>query len=393
MIKIENLKPGMVFSSPVYIDDENVLVRSNEPLKSSDIEKLLKWGIHVVYTDGEVITSNPREETILKENSNKSVKDLENIKLHKDYSKFRDYKEEFSNRLVEIGVKLRANFKDLVEKKQFNNNEILLEALYLANQIVDNRFFPLYLTYPRFSDDIIVHHSIHAACYAGFLGKTANLSKIRIQDIIFSVMIMDIGMYFISPKLRQKNFPLTDEEKKIFFAHTIYGYKILTQNAYVKQPLALVALQHHENYDGTGYPKKLKKDEISLLARIAAVADRYTAMLEDRYHRKAKIPYEAMKILLSQESSHLNPVILKFFLEGLSIYPVGSLVLLSNHYKALVIQSNNKSPLRPLVRLLYDNNNKYIEELKFIDLSLDPTITIINVLNPANENINIFKIL
>ncbi|GIX43393.1 MAG: metal-dependent phosphohydrolase [Leptospiraceae bacterium] len=393
-IKIEDLKPGMVFTSPLYIDDENILVRANEPIKKTDIEKLLKWGIDVVYTDGDLIIEQNKE---LKKNieskGNKVLQELDDIKLHKDYAKLKDFKEEFQERIITIGSILRRNFKDLVEKKQFNNHEILSEALYLTNQIVEYRFFPLLLLGIRISDDVIVHHSIHTACYGGYLGKLINLSKVRIQDLVFAIMLMDVGMYFIPPQLRQKNYPLTEKERRVFYAHTIYGYKVLKEDAYVKQPLALVALQHHENFDGTGYPRKLKKEEISLMARIAAVVDRYAAMIEDRYHRTAKMPYEAMKVLLSQEASHLDPRILRFFVGGMSAYPIGSYVLLSNNYKALVVEGNIQSPLRPLVKLLFDDSNKIIEDLKFLDLTKEPTVTITKVLNPKNEGLNISQLI
>lgn len=394
VIKIDQLKPGIIFSQPVFIDEQNLLIRAYEPLKSSDIEKLLKWGIDKVYTDGEIIL-NPTSTELHKEKKEtaKEKQDLEEIKLHKEFAKLKEYKEDFINRSYQLGIKLKNNFKDLVEKKQFNNHELLTEALYLANQIMDLRFFPLLLFGVKFSDDIIVNHSIHAACYGGFLGKLINLNKIRIQELIFSILIMDVGMYYIPLKLRQKNYPLTEEEKKVFYSHTLYGYKILTEYAYVKQNLALVALQHHENFDGSGYPKKVKQQEISLLARIAAVVDRYTAMLEDRYHRKARIPYEAMKILLAQEANHLDPRILKFFVGGMSAYPLGSYVELSNGCKALVIEGNLQAPLRPFVKILFDNHSNYIKELKIIDLSKQPTVTIIKVLDPNEEKIQISKLI
>jgi HD-GYP domain-containing protein (c-di-GMP phosphodiesterase class II) len=394
IIRIENLQPGMVFTAPLYIDDDNILVRANEPIKKTDIEKLLKWGIDFVYTEGELILDqNYVEKKSIETKGNKVLQELDDIKLHKDYNKLREFKQEFTERIIEIGKKLRINFRDLIEKKQFNNHELLTEALYLTNQIMEYRFFPLLLYDIRISDDIIIHHSLHAACYGGYLGKLINLNKIRIQELVFSIMLMDIGMYFIPVQLRQKNYPLTDNEKKVFYTHTIYGYKILTQDAYVKQSLAMVALQHHENFDGTGYPKKLKKEEISLMARIASIVDRYTAMIEDRYHRKARVPYDAMKILLSQETAHLDPRILRFFIGGMSAYPVGSYVLLSNNYKALVIEGNLQSPLRPLVKLIFDENNKFIEEKKFIDLSKESSLTITKVINPKDENLSFSQLI
>ncbi|MFN3603329.1 MAG: HD-GYP domain-containing protein [Leptonema sp. (in: bacteria)] len=393
IFKLDELKPGMVFSAPVFIDEQNLLIRSFEPLKKSDIEKLLRWGIDKVYTEGDLVTQanmgfDKKADTQEKPES-KDLLELEEIKMHKEFAKLKETKEDFVNRTYQMGNILKKNFKDLWEKKQFNNHELLTEALFLTNSIIEYRFFPLLLMGARFSDDPIIHHSIHSASYGGFLGKLINLNKIRIQELVFSIMIMDVGMYFIPIKLRQKNTILTEEEKKMFYTHTLYSYKVLTENAYVKQSLALVSLQHHENFDGSGYPKKIKEQEISLLARIAAVVDRYTAMLEDRYHRKSKIPYEAMKILLSHEGNHLDPRILKFFVGGLSAYPVGSFVELSNHFRALVIEGNLQAPLRPFVKLVFDDKKNFIKELKILNLSKQPNITITKVLDPVEEKVQI----
>lgn len=394
IFKIEQLKPGMAFSAPVYIGENNLLIRAFESLKNSDIEKLLKWGIGEVYTEGDIIV-HPSEDmnSKVKEKESKNLQEIEELKLHKEYSKLKAFREEFLQTSYQIGIKLKTNFKNLLEKSQFNNHELLTESLKLTNQILEYRFFPLLLLGARFSDDIIVHHSIHSACYGGYLGKLISLNKVKIQELIFSIMIMDIGMYFIPIELRKKNYPLNEEEKKTFYFHTLYGYRILTKNAFVKQNLALVALQHHENFDGSGYPKKIKEQEIVLMARIASIVDRYTAMIEDRYHRKAKIPYEAVKILLSQEASHLDPRILKFFVGGMSAYPVGSYVELSNDYKALVIEGNQQAPLRPLVKLVFDDKKNFFKELKTLDLSKHPNVTITKVLDPFEEKIQIQNIL
>ncbi len=392
-IKIEQLKPGMMFSSSVYIDDKNLFLRAFESLKNSDIEKLLKWGIDRVYTDGDIVIQPSEDVDLKKEKESKNLQEIEDLKLHKEYSKLKSFREEFHKRCYEIGMKLKANFKNLIEKSQFNNAELLMESLYLANQILEYRFFLLLLFGVRFSDDIIIHHSIHSACYGGYLGKLIGLNKIRIQELIFSMMIMDIGMYFIPLELRKKNHPLNEEEKRTFYLHTLYGYRILTKNAYVKQNLALVALQHHENFDGTGYPKRIKEQEIFLMARIASVVDRYTAMLEDRYHRKARIPYEAIKILLSEEAIHFDPRILKFFVGGMSAYPIGSYVELSNGYKALVIEGNQQAPLRPLVKFVFDDKKNFIKDLQTLDLSKQPNITITKVLDPIQEKVQIQNII
>ncbi|MCS7205523.1 MAG: HD domain-containing protein [Leptospiraceae bacterium] len=389
VIKIEQLKSGMSFTAPVYIDENNVLVRAYETIKKSDIEKLLKWGIDKVYTDGEEV-SVVEEKVQLPQGG---AKDLENVKISKEFEKAKEYRDEFQKQVFEIGKKLQKNIRSLVERKHFNNHEVLSDALYLAGVVMDYRFFPILLLGIRISDDILIQHSIHAALYGGYLGKLINLGKIRVHELIFSMMIMDVGMFFIPIELRKKNYPLTEEEKKIFYNHTLFGFKVLTQDAYVKQNLAIVSLQHHENFDGTGYPKKLQKEDINLMARIAAIADRYTAMLEDRYHRKARIPYEAMKILLSEEASHLDPRILRFMVGGLSIYPIGSLVELSNGFKAIVVEGNLKSPLRPLVKLVFDPKGKHIEENYFLDLAKEHQITVIKVLDAKEENIDILSLM
>ncbi|HYW83169.1 MAG TPA: HD domain-containing phosphohydrolase, partial [Spirochaetia bacterium] len=125
---------------------------------------------------------------------------------------------------------------------------------------------------------------------------------------------------------------------------------------------------HHERWDGQGYPRKLKGEDINLAARIVAVADSYIAMINNRPHRNSMIGYSAMKNVLSDNGRHFDPKILKVFLESMGIYPIGSIVQLNNSAIGRVVQTHSEAPLRPTVELIIDEYGNKLGEREVIDL-------------------------
>ena len=144
-----------------------------------------------------------------------------------------------------------------------------------------------------------------------------------------------------------------------------------------------MALQHHENYDGSGYPRGLKGQEIAEEARLVAIVDSFQAMMERKLYREdAKLPYEAMRELLSLSLSRYDPILLKSFLEVMSVYPVGSVVELNDKKIALVVSSTAGKPMRPCLLLLRDETGEKPSSLEFIHLFYSPQYYIVKALNP-----------
>jgi HD-GYP domain-containing protein (c-di-GMP phosphodiesterase class II) len=158
-------------------------------------------------------------------------------------------------------------------------------------------------------------------------------------------------MLKISPKVYLKKEELTPNEWKMLSLHPLLGYKLLKGFGF---PLAvsLVALEHHERENGSGYPQKLTADKISLYSKIVAVACSYEAFTTDRPYRDGRDRHTGMLDLLKNNGKQYNDTIVKALLYSLSLYPVGLYVQLSNKKKGQVVDVNPENPRFPIVQLL-----------------------------------------
>lgn len=382
-IRVQEIKPGMVFDSPVFIDRENLLVRANEPVRSTDIERLLKNGIAEVHTEGSAVVAQveavPRARLV----------EQESIRIHGDYDTLRRNWNVARNDLVSTAEILRANFRTLIERKAFNNHEVIEISQKIVASLFQIPFYLLVLENLQLSESALVNHAIRAGIYGAHLGKTINLTRPRVQELFFAMLLMDVGMFLVPESVRRSPTSPNPEDWKSLRSHPLIGYKMLVNQAYVKTSLAVVALQHHENYDGSGYPRALRENQIDLLARIASIADRFAALLEDREHREGMLPYDAMRVVLGIEAARFDPLLLRAFLGGVTIYPVGSVVELSTGDRGLVLGGNVDKPLRPLVRVIRNKQGKSPANLQFLDLNQEAQIYVVRALPPGEIGFNI----
>lgn len=384
-IKVAELKPGMVFDQPVYIDPTNVLVQPKQEISAKDIERLVKWGILEVETNGQMIgTATPKPIPAPAAPApvarSASSADPELKAVAEDYGTLRQYKRNFRNLIVETGEVLQTNLQALVENKNFDNRAVIDLATRLVEELTSKKLLLIALRGLRYGGSWGVYHSIHATAYGIVLGHTMGYSRPRLQDLAFAMLLMDCGMHKLPGHIREKAAELSEQERATVKTHPLIGYKMLTEIGKVKASLATIALQHHEAFDGTGYPQTLKGGQIEELTRIAAICDTYTAMIEARPYRKAHLPYDALKNMLSVQMARFDPKILRTFLGRISIYPLGSLVQLSNQAVGMVVSCRPDKPLRPVLRLMRDADGLPLNGLSFIDLIKQTDVYIVKAL-------------
>ena len=121
--------------------------------------------------------------------------------------------------------------------------------------------------------------------------------------------------------ITEKKDSLSEEEYNRIKTHPIYGYRIITKELELTNEIATIALQHHESYDGTGYPRKSKSESISEFAKIVSICDVYAAMTRKRSYRDEHLSYNAMKNVLSESNRKFDPSVVKAFLSNMAIHP------------------------------------------------------------------------
>ncbi len=153
-----------------------------------------------------------------------------------------------------------------------------------------------------------------SACMSRLLGWTEQ----QIASIEAAAPLHDIGKIGISDAVLLKKGKLDWEEFQEIKSHTVIGAKILSgSQSPILQLGEIIAFYHHENWDGSGYPRGLKADEIPLAAQIVSITDAYDALLSDRIYRKGLPEHEVLDFILAQRGKKFSPVLVDLFLENI----------------------------------------------------------------------------
>lgn len=200
-------------------------------------------------------------------------------------------------------------------------------------------------------DDYTYLHSMAVCGLMIALGKTLGLDEPALRRVGMGGLLHDVGKAAVPLAILNKAGSLDDEELRVMREHPVVGAQILME-CDAGSDLIDIALHHHEKYDGSGYPHRLKGEEISLYARMSAVCDVYDAVTSTRAYRNGWTPAEAMHQMMSWRG-HFDPALLHTFIRTIGIYPVGSLVRLASGRVALVVKAGEKSLMRPCVHVFW----------------------------------------
>ncbi|TVY10273.1 HD-GYP domain-containing protein [Paenibacillus cremeus] len=208
--------------------------------------------------------------------------------------------------------------------------------------------------------DFRYKQSVGVAVIATMLGKWLQLDNQELSLLTTAASLYDIGSIKLPHFLLQKTTWYQPHEMEIMRSHTRLGYELINESG-LDQRVALVALQHHEREDGSGYPNQLRGPQIDRLSKIVALADVYLAMISERPYRPANPFYHVIQELQANILNHkFDPIIGMTFLNRLMSSQVGSEVILSDERKGKILMINANYPTSPLVAL---------DSEGFIDLS------------------------
>ena len=362
-LRVDELKPGMVFDKAVYIDMNNILLAPMVPLKEEDIQRLIKWGIEEIETAGEVIK-------LVEPDKKLSIKD-EVTKLTRLAESGKGI-EGGEATLADVCSRILHLTQDVFDKVRnaagYEKEKILDTVGVLIDAVRNDKNGAL--------DEITKEHEgryLHTlgasvAVLSAVIGIDIGYGKHRLIPLCTGALLHDIGMVRVPAYITEKKGNLTAEEYNRIKTHPLYGYRIVTKELDLGEEVAAVVLQHHEAYDGSGYPRKLKGDAISVFAKIVSICDVFVAMTRKRSYRDEHLSYQAMKTILGGAKRKYDPEIVKVFLANLAIYPVGSIVQLSNNAVGRVISANPAMPLRPKIAIMVDEFGDKLRDGRDIDL-------------------------
>jgi putative nucleotidyltransferase with HDIG domain len=219
------------------------------------------------------------------------------------------------------------------------------------------------------ADDYTYMHSVAVCALMVSLARQLKLSEADTRSAGFAGLIHDIGKMSVPLDVLNKPGKLTDDEFTIVKGHPQEGFRILQEGGTTDAVALDVCLHHHEKVNGSGYPKGLKENEISLFAKMGAVCDVYDAITSNRPYKKGWDPAQSLKQMASWANGHFDPKVFQAFVSSLGIYPTGSLVMLDNNMLAVVIDQSESSLLKPKVRAFFSLRSAERVPVQDMDLS------------------------
>jgi len=219
------------------------------------------------------------------------------------------------------------------------------------------------------ADAYATEHAVATAALIIAFGQQQGMAHPELEKLALGTMVKDIGQSAIDARLITKPGMLSQAEYSVVQSHVEEGLAVLEATARLPETSIAVVLEHHERYNGCGYPYRMAGDEISTAGRMAAIVDTYDAMTSERPYRPAISPSHALRQLYDQGGTQFDPALVAAFVRTVGIYPVGTLVLLESGHLGVVEELHHDNLLTPIVRVIYHTGRKQYVTPTAVDLS------------------------
>ena len=242
----------------------------------------------------------------------------------------------------------------------------------MVDQILEEEQLLLGMTAIKDYDEYTYYHSVNVSILSIALAQRLGMNRKMLTELGMVALFHDIGKMDIPYEILNKPTNFTTEEWTIIRKHPVWGVRTLLRLKKLDLltiKSAIVAFEHHMNFDHTGYPKIRNNLELDFFTRIVSLADQYDAMTSSRvYSRVPMSPDKALSIMMERAGSQLDPLLFKFFINMVGVFPIGTMVMLSTRELGLVYESNQVFPDRPRVMIITDNKGRRTER-RVVDLA------------------------
>ncbi len=241
----------------------------------------------------------------------------------------------------------------------------------MVDSIIRNPDALVWFLHLKNKDEYTALHSLRTCILALAFGRHLEFPKDTLTLLGIGALLHDIGKVMIPSEILEKPGDLTRDEFEIVKTHVPLGVEIL-ENAKGIPPLAIeLTRRHHERYNGTGYINGLKGNEIGDFGMIAAIVDHYDAMVSPHVYRDAHSPYDTLKGMYELRNTEFHGGLVEQFIQCMGIYPIGSIVEMSDASVAVVITTNRARRLKPRIALVLKPDRTPYQPSQYVDLMRD----------------------
>jgi HD-GYP domain-containing protein (c-di-GMP phosphodiesterase class II) len=392
-IKVEDLQVGMMITDVGRSWMNHPFLTKQKRVHSpKEIQKLKDYGILEVTVEIET-ESESLLEFAEEEKNNLSLpsseRDLQNkIPFAQELKCARLVKQE-------AHLLVRDYMQDIRAGKNIESEK----AKQVVNQMIDsifrNRDALASLTRLKGYDEYTFVHSINVCILCLALGRHLNFSYEELQQIGIGALLHDAGKMKVPPHILNKPGKVTEEEYGAIKKHPLYTLEVLEKAGEIPDASMQMAVQHHERYNGKGYPYGLAGDQIIPFGQIAAIIDVYDAITSDRCYQRGIPPYEGIRKIYEWAKTDFNQKLVENFIQCIGIYPVGTLVQLDTDEVGIVYSIKQEKLLRPEVLLIFRDFHVPYSNPVLADLAEEPEDaqtfkrSILKPLDPLEWNVNV----
>lgn len=241
----------------------------------------------------------------------------------------------------------------------------------MVGSVLRNPDAMIWLSRMRQHDSYSYHHSVGCSVWGIAFARHLGLDRQALYEVGLGCMLFDVGKTQLPPKLLMKPGALTETEMHVVRGHVDYSLEILENSNGITPRILDMVRSHHERYDGSGYPDKLKGNRIPTFAKIAGMVDCYDAITSFRPYSKQLAPYEAVREIYTWRNTLFQTEVVEQFMQVVGAFPTGSLVELNSGAVGVVISQNESRRLRPKIMVVLDEHKKRLHNFEIIDLLND----------------------
>ena len=342
-VSAENLTDGMILGKAFFGNLGQFLLRKNSVLTDRLIRKIRMLGYSGLYIADEFSEGIEPDFVVSDELKNSTAEAVRQLMTNLQTSQSSTVTSQNADQIISL-------VESLVD-------EIIASKDAVIN-IIDLKSFDLY-TY---------QHSVNVCVLSGVLGAAMRMTRSEIRELATAAIFHDIGKLFISKDILDKPDTLTEMEFMEIKKHPLLGAEYIRDTFFIKPSIYVPVRQHHEHYNGEGYPYGLKGGEINLYAKIIAMTDTYDAITARRPYHESIMPHEACEYIIGNAGRHFDPLTVQIFFRTVAPFPIGVSVLLSNGAEGIVSKNYSSFPMRPLIKVKASPGQKPY----YLDLCNDP---------------------
>ena len=265
--------------------------------------------------------------------------------------------------------------KDVIRHLQESGHLNIDLAQQVVAQVMDsvlrNPDAMTWLARMKTHDEYIYQHSVNSCIWGLAFGRHLGLDRQAIYEIGLGCMLQDVGKTRLPALLLAKTGPLSAAETRVIRSHVEHSVAIMQHTPGITQRMLDMVECHHERFDGSGYPKGRKGDDIPTFAKIGGMVDCYDALISPRPYAVQLTPYLALREIYNWRGTLFQPEVVEQFMQVMGVFPTGSVVELNTGAVGVVISQNENRRLRPRLMLILDEKKKRLRNFETVDLLYD----------------------